>query len=154
MTKVILLGTGTPKAEPKRSGPSVAIIVGDSVYVVDFGPGVVRRAVQAGISPSRLTRAFLTHLHSDHTVGYPDLILTPAVIGRNETLEVYGPVGIEAMTNHILELRRKVMQASWPAPSQSSLVAFGSGRWQSSTGRSRRPAAERLVRWASGGGTV
>ena len=103
MTKVILLGTGTPNADPKRSGPSVAIIVGDSVYVVDFGPGVVRRAVQAGISPSRLTRAFLTHLHSDHTVGYPDLILTPAVIGRIETLEVYGPVGIEAMTNHILE---------------------------------------------------
>jgi ribonuclease BN (tRNA processing enzyme) len=103
MTSVILLGTGTPNAEPKRSGPSVAIIVGDSVYLVDFGPGVVRRAVEAEISPSRLTRAFLTHLHSDHTVGYPDLILTPAVIGRNDPLEIHGPVGIEAMTNHILE---------------------------------------------------
>jgi len=50
----------------------------------------------------QLTRAFITHLHSDHTVGYPDLIFTPAVTGRKDALEVYGPPGIRSMTAHIL----------------------------------------------------
>ncbi|MFW9792775.1 MAG: MBL fold metallo-hydrolase [Candidatus Thorarchaeota archaeon] len=101
--KAILLGTGTPNIDPERSGPSVTIVVGDSVYIFDFGPGVVRRAIAAGIKSTSLTRAFLTHLHSDHTVGYPDLIFTPAVEGRKEPLEVYGPKGITEMTNHIEE---------------------------------------------------
>ena len=102
-TKVILLGTGTPNPEPNRSGPSVAIKVDEEAYIVDFGPGVVRRAIEAGLASSHLKRAFLTHLHSDHTVGYPDLILTPAVTDRNAPLEVYGPIGLESMTTHILE---------------------------------------------------
>jgi ribonuclease BN (tRNA processing enzyme) len=50
----------------------------------------------------RLDRAFLTHLHSDHTAGYPDLILTPWTLGRTEPLQVYGPPGVRAMTDHIL----------------------------------------------------
>ncbi|MFW9981973.1 MAG: MBL fold metallo-hydrolase [Candidatus Thorarchaeota archaeon] len=102
-TKVILLGTGTPNIDPERSGPSVAIVVDKSVYVVDFGPGIVRRAIAAGIKPTSLVRAFLTHLHSDHTVGYPDLIFTPAVEGRNEPLEVFGPRGLVNMTQYIQE---------------------------------------------------
>jgi ribonuclease Z len=50
----------------------------------------------------KIKRAFLTHLHSDHTTGYPDLILTPWVMGRDEPLEVYGPEGINKMTENIL----------------------------------------------------
>ena len=78
-------------------------------YLVDFGPGVVRRAKAAviekgvkALEPINLRVAFATHLHSDHTVGYPDLILTPWVIGRRVPLEVYGPKGIKAMTHHVL----------------------------------------------------
>ncbi len=105
---IVLLGTGTPNAEPDRSGPSVAIVVNDTPYIVDFGPGVVRQAVAAfragvkGLEPKRLKRAFVTHLHSDHTAGYPDLILTPWVLERDQPLEVYGPPGLRAMTEHIL----------------------------------------------------
>lgn len=102
-TKVILLGTGTPNADPDRWGPALAILSNNQPYIVDFGPGVVHRAVEAGIDVTKLTRAFLTHLHSDHTVGYPDLILTPWVLGRAEPLEVYGPPGIKHMTQHILQ---------------------------------------------------
>ncbi len=76
-TRVILLGTGTPNPEPDRMGPSVAVVSGERAYLVDCGPGVVRRAAQAGIGMQKLTRLFVTHLHSDHTAGYPDLILTP-----------------------------------------------------------------------------
>ncbi|MFX1605254.1 MAG: MBL fold metallo-hydrolase [Promethearchaeota archaeon] len=101
-SNVILLGTGTPNPDIDRLGPSVAITVGDSVYIIDFGTGVVRRVVEAGINVTKLTRAFLTHLHSDHTIGYPDLILTPGVAGRKETLEVYGPKGLTDMTRHIM----------------------------------------------------
>ena len=67
-SKIVLLGTGTPNADPDRSGPSVAIIVGGSSYLVDFGPGVVRRAAAAAkqgmksLEPKNLSRAFLTHL--------------------------------------------------------------------------------------------
>jgi len=112
-TKVVLLGTGTPIDDPDRSGPSVAVVVGETPYLIDFGPGVVRRASAAyragvsGLEVSKLKCAFVTHLHSDHTTGYPDLIFTPWVLGRKEPLEVYGPPGIRAMTEHILEAYRE-----------------------------------------------
>jgi ribonuclease BN (tRNA processing enzyme) len=109
-TKVVLLGTGTPAANPDRSGPATAIVVDDTAYLVDLGPGVVRRASAAAsgrniaaLQPGRLRVAFLTHLHSDHTVGYPDLIFTPWTLGRRVPLEVYGPKGLKAMTGHLLE---------------------------------------------------
>jgi ribonuclease BN (tRNA processing enzyme) len=107
-SQIVLLGTGTPGPDPERFGPSLAIVVNQRPYLVDFGAGVVRRAAAAyekgvyGLAPHLLDRAFLTHLHSDHTVGYPDLILTPWVSGRDTVLEVYGPSGITAMTDHIL----------------------------------------------------
>lgn len=116
-TRVVMLGTGTPQPDPDRSGPSTAIVVNNSVYLVDFGPGVVRRAAAAqlerGISaldPTNIRVVFLTHLHSDHTAGYPDLILTPWVMGRKIPLEVYGPKGLGSMTEHILAAYREDIQ--------------------------------------------
>ena len=111
-TKIIMLGTGTPRPNPDRSGPATAIVVGDRAYLVDFGPGVVRRAAAAAakgypaVEPTRITVAFLTHLHSDHTAGYPDLMLTPWVFGRKE-LDVYGPEGTKEMTDHLREAYRR-----------------------------------------------
>jgi ribonuclease Z len=102
-TRVVLLGTGTPNPEPDRMGPAVAVVSGDRIYLVDCGPGVVRRAAQAGLSMDRLTRLFVTHLHSDHTAGYPDLILTPPNAGRTVSLEAWGPPGLQAMTTHLLK---------------------------------------------------
>jgi ribonuclease Z len=107
-TQIVLLGTGTPNADPDRSGPCVAIVVNDVPYLVDFGPGVVRRAEAArrkgvpGLAVPNLRRAFVTHLHSDHTAGYADLVFTPWVLGRKEPLEVYGPPGLKEMTDHIV----------------------------------------------------
>ena len=99
-TKVALLGTGTPVPDPDRSGPATAIVVDDSAYLVDFGPGVVRRAKAAvldryitALEPANMKVAFVTHLHSDHTAGYSDLILTGWTAGRRTPLEVYGPAG-------------------------------------------------------------
>lgn len=109
-TKVVLLGTGTPNADPDRFGPSVAVVVNDTPYLVDFGPGVVRRAAAAakykgvkGLAADKLKIAFTTHLHSDHTSGLADLILTPAVLDRHAPLVLYGPKGIQSMAEHILK---------------------------------------------------
>ena len=110
-TRVVMLGTGTPRPDPRRSGPATAIVVNDTPYLIDFGPGVIRRATAAyekgvmalGFGGVNIRTAFLTHMHSDHTIGYPDLIFTPWVMGRKEPLEVYGPKGIKPMTEHILK---------------------------------------------------
>lgn len=117
-TQVVLLGTGTPPADPDRSGAATAIVVNGTAYLVDFGAGVVRRAKSAvvdkgiaALDPVKLRVVFATHLHSDHTVGYPDLILTPWVLGRRVPLEVYGPKGIKEMTHHILEAYSKDFEA-------------------------------------------
>jgi ribonuclease Z len=107
-TQVVVLGTGTPIINPDRSGPSVAVVVNGSAYLVDFGPGVVRRAAAAArdkkitaLTPTNLKVVFATHLHSDHTAGLSDLYLTPAVEGRPGSLELYGPPGIAEMARHI-----------------------------------------------------
>ena len=106
-TKLVLLGTGTPNAEPFASGPSSVVVVDGNAYLVDFGPGVVRQCAKAyekGVSalhPKNLKVAFCTHLHTDHTAGYPDLIFTPWVLERDVPLKVFGPKGICSMTEHI-----------------------------------------------------
>lgn len=112
-TKVILLGTGTPNADPERWGPAVGVVVDDEAYLVDAGVGIVRRAAAAaekgikGLRASTLRRVFITHLHSDHTLGLPDLMLSPWVLERPVPLDVYGPPGIAAMTQHIEEAWRE-----------------------------------------------
>jgi len=107
-TRVVLLGTGTPNADPDHSGPAVAVVVGNQAYLVDAGPGIVRRAALAmrqdsigALDPSRLSIDFLTHLHSDHTVGLPDLMLSPWVLGRAVPLQVFGPPGTKRMVDLI-----------------------------------------------------
>jgi ribonuclease BN (tRNA processing enzyme) len=111
-TKVVLLGTGTPVPDPDRSGPATVSAVDDRAYLIDFGPGVVRRAEAAAlrgvpaVAPGNLNVAFVTHLHSDHTAGYSDLILTGWTSGRTVPLEVYGPSGLQSMTEHILQAYR------------------------------------------------
>lgn len=109
-TQIVMLGTGNPGPDPDRSGPATAIVVNGTAYLIDLGPGVVRRASAASLEigskalePTHLRVAFITHLHSDHTLGYPDLIFTPWTIGRRVPLEVYGPHGLQAMTDHIME---------------------------------------------------
>jgi len=124
-TKVVFLGTGVPNPSPERSGPATAIVVDDRVYLVDAGAGVMRRASAAArttpqVSPAKIETAFITHLHSDHTIGLPDLIFTGWMMGRKK-LAVYGPSGTAAMTQHVLaawdadiEIRTQGLEHRWP----------------------------------------
>jgi len=112
ITQLVMLGTGTPNPFPDRSGPSLAIVVNGEPYLVDFGPGVVRQASSlspeyggeiGGLAVENLKHAFLTHLHSDHTVGLPDLILTAWTVGRDLPLKLFGPEGTKHMADKVLE---------------------------------------------------
>jgi ribonuclease Z len=101
-TELVMLGTGMPRPDPKCFGPATAVVYDGRVFLFDAGAGVMRRMAAAGLSIRGPEAVFITHLHSDHTLGYPDLILTTWVMGRRTPLQAYGPVGLKKMTKHIL----------------------------------------------------
>ena len=101
-TQIVLLGTGTPYPDPNASGPATAVVVGKRVFLFDAGAGVMRRMNAAGLPISGPEAVFITHLHSDHTLGYPDLILTSWIMRRASPLPVYGPHGLQRMTRHLI----------------------------------------------------
>lgn len=106
---VVLLGTGTPVPDGARHGPATAVVFQGMPMVFDAGPGVVRRTQQAAelhglaaLEPGKIRLVFLTHLHSDHTTGLPDLILGAWVLGRSTPLTVVGPPGTQQLVDGIL----------------------------------------------------
>ena len=101
-TTLVMLGTGMPRPDPACFGPATAVMVDGRVFLFDVGAGVMRRMSAAGLSIRGPEAVFITHLHSDHTLGYPDLIFTTWVMGRRTKLQAYGPVGLKRMTRHII----------------------------------------------------
>ena len=111
-TKLFILGTGTPNPNPERMGSSYLVLANDEPYLFDYGTGVIRRI--AAFSPSwggeyqaleveNLKYAFLTHIHSDHTLGLADLMITPWIMGRSEPLKIFGPKGAKNMHTNIIK---------------------------------------------------
>lgn len=96
---VTLLGTGNPRPTPQRFGPSILVQAGGQNLLFDCGRGATMRLYQLHIAT--IDGLFLTHLHSDHTVGIPDLWLTGWVMGRQTPLHVWGPVGTVQMMSHL-----------------------------------------------------
>ena len=101
-TVVILLGTGVPRPDPLAAGPATAVVVGSRTFLFDAGTGVERQLSAAKLPINGVTALFVTHLHSDHTLGLPDLIFTSWVMGRDKPLAAYGPRGLGAMVDHII----------------------------------------------------
>lgn len=100
---LIVLGSGMPVPDPSRAGPAYAVVFGDRTFLFDAGTGVMRRSAEAGLPIDGFTRVFLTHLHSDHTLGLPDVMLTSWVMGRRTPLAVVGPPGTDRMTSLLLQ---------------------------------------------------
>ena len=100
--KVTLLGTGTPQPIMERFGASTLVQAGNETLLFDAGRGCLQRLLQINVSYSKIDALFLTHLHSDHTVGLPDLWLTGWLISRRTIpLNVYGPAGTNEMINYL-----------------------------------------------------
>jgi len=84
-TKIVFLGTGMPSPNPKRQGPSFVVEAGGNTYLFDMGVGLMRQAAAANVHINPPTAAFLSHLHTDHTLGLPDLMFTPWSAGGAES---------------------------------------------------------------------
>ena len=101
--KVTLLGTGTPFPNAERFGSAILVEVAGTKLLFDCGRGVVLRLTQAGVSPKEIDALFLTHLHSDHVVGIPDLWLSGWLLGRSKPLPIWGPQGTSSMARHLAQ---------------------------------------------------
>src|SRR5687768_5888435 len=98
--KITLLGTGTPAPSLLRQSSGYLIEVGDDLIVLDHGPGAHHRLLQSGYAATEVTHAFFSHLHYDHCLDYPRLVLQrwDMGAGRIPELEVYGPAPLARMT--------------------------------------------------------
>ena len=100
--KVTLLGTGTPQPIMERFSASTLVQAGSETFLFDAGRGCLQRLLQINVSYGKIDALFLTHLHSDHTVGLPDLWLTGWLISRRTIpLNVFGPAGTNEMMNYL-----------------------------------------------------
>jgi ribonuclease Z len=101
--KVTLLGTGCPPPVMNRFGPSTLVEAGEQALLFDAGRGALQRLTELRVPWQAVQGVFLTHLHSDHVVGFPDLWLTGWLIvpGRNVPLQVWGPRGTANMMSHL-----------------------------------------------------
>jgi ribonuclease Z len=91
--EITLLGTGSPKPDVQRFGPSTVIEAGGHFFLFDVGRGASIRLQQSDIPIQKINHVFLTHLHSDHLGGFSDLWLTSWIWQRQQPLQVYGPKG-------------------------------------------------------------
>jgi len=102
-TSVILLGVGTPRPAATVFGPATAVVVGARTFLFDAGAGVMHQMATAGLGITGPHILFLTHLHSDHTVGLADVIFTSWVMERTKPFKIIGPTGTVRMVDHIEE---------------------------------------------------
>lgn len=101
--RITILGTGTPYADSQRYGSAVLVEAAGKKLLFDCGRGTVIRLSEIGVNASEIDTLFLTHLHSDHVVGLPDLWLTGWFLGRSKPLEIWGPLGTRNLTRHLAQ---------------------------------------------------
>jgi ribonuclease Z len=98
---VTLLGTGSVPPVLDKFGPASLVEAGGDKILIDAGRGVLQRLNQVGAR--NVSKVFLTHLHSDHVVGLPDLYLIGWFSRGKAHLQVWGPEGTSNMTGHLRE---------------------------------------------------
>ena len=103
--RVTLLGTGVPIPSPHRFGPSTLVEAGDQKLLIDAGRGAAIRLYQLNVPMGRLDALLLTHYHSDHTSGIPDVWLTGWLTShfgtRSKPFRVIGPPGARTLMENL-----------------------------------------------------
>lgn len=121
VTKIVVLGSGVPTGNPSHGGISIAVVVNDTPYLFDCGPGILRSANAAtpmfggqfdALTSKNLTKLFFTHLHFDHTEGLASFILSPWTQGRSEPPQVYGPPGTENLVETVKRAYQKTIHVN------------------------------------------
>ena len=104
MTRIHVLGAGTPTPTPERFGSAFALEIGDQQLMVDCGPAATHKLVKAGLWPTKIDQLFFTHHHFDHDVDYPCFLLCrwDQSIGKENTLQVFGPTLTETITERLI----------------------------------------------------
>ena len=99
--ELTLLGTGCPKVDYRRFGPANLVSTKKSKILIDCGSGATQRLHQAKVSSADIDALFLTHLHSDHTIGLSDIIMTGWIYQRDGVLNIYGPKGTIGLVDNL-----------------------------------------------------
>jgi len=126
--KVTLLGTGTPIPDPDRFGPSTLVEAGNQKLLFDAGRGVPIRVQQLGFRESKIDVVFLTHYHSDHTVGIPDIWLTGWLGNRRQKpFQLIGPVGAKSLMANLesayaLDIKIRLVDEKLPPEGIATVV--------------------------------
>jgi len=102
--RIIFLGTGGSWPTMKRNVSSLAIKRGSEILLFDCGEGTQRQFQQSNLSFMQISKIFITHFHGDHFLGLPGLIQTMQLNDRDTPLHIYGPKGMEELTDHLLTL--------------------------------------------------
>ena len=104
MTRIHVLGAGTPTPSPSRFGSSFVAEYGGTHIMVDCGPAATHKLVQAGLWPTKIDYLLFTHHHFDHDADYPCFLLCrwDQSIGKENRLQVYGPAPTETITEKLI----------------------------------------------------
>ncbi|MBE3135803.1 MAG: ribonuclease Z [Thermoplasmata archaeon] len=102
--RIIFLGTGGSWPTVKRNVSALAIKRGSEILLFDCGEGTQRQFQQSNLSYMQISKIFITHFHGDHFLGLPGLIQTMQLNDRDTPLHIYGPKGMEDLTDHLLTL--------------------------------------------------
>ena len=99
--RVVILGSGTPRLDIDRFSQSILVEAGDEKLLFDTGRGTAVRLSQMNVNLSSINNIFFTHLHSDHIVGFPDVLMTGWVYQREKILNIFGPSGTKKFVENI-----------------------------------------------------
>lgn len=99
--EIIFLGTGGSLPTRERALPCVALRRDGELLIFDCGEGTQRQMMLAGVGFNRVTSLMISHLHGDHILGLPGLILTMSSLGRDKKLQIYGPQGIQRLVENM-----------------------------------------------------
>ena len=128
--RVTILGSGTPRPDINRFSQSILIEAADQKLLFDSGRGATIRLSQANVSIGDINTIFLTHLHSDHTLGLPDLIMTGWIYQRNKELKIFGPIGTQNLVKNIKAAFTEDIKIRTVPPENHSLQGLSSKTYE------------------------
>jgi len=101
--QIVFLGTAASIPTSTRMLSSVAVQRKGETLLFDCGECTQRQIIQAKIGLNRKTMVFITHMHGDHVLGLPGLLQTMSLLGRDKPLQIYGPAGIKAFIDAMIQ---------------------------------------------------